>query len=56
MTKQMYTDSRSAGGDVGHCQGHRTAGKHRPAPPLRHHHLRHHRPRVLRGGAQQNML
>ena len=47
---------RSAGGHVLHRQGHRSPGQHRAAPPLRHHHLRDHWARVLRWGAQQNLL
>ena len=46
----------AAGGDVGDRQGHRAAGQHCPPPALRHHHLRHHRARVLRRRAQLHLL
>ena len=48
--------SRSPGGDVIHRQGYRPPCQHRPPPSLCHHHLRHHRSRVLRRGTQQNLL
>ena len=55
-SKLSHFSSRSPGGDVRHREGHRSPGEHRPPPPLRHHHLRHHRPRVLRGSTQQDLL
>ena len=51
-----YTPIRSPGCDVIYRQGHRPPGQHCPAPPLRHHHICHHRSRVLRRGPQQNLL
>ena len=47
---------RSPGRHILHSQGYRSPCQHRSAPPLCHHHLRHHRPGVLRRGAQQDLL
>lgn len=47
---------RFAGSTELHNQSHGSSAPHRPAGPLRHHYLRHHRPGALHGQDAQDLL
>lgn len=47
---------RFTGGAELHNQSHGSSAPHRPAGPIRHHYLRHHRPGALHGQDAQDLL